>query len=44
MLELKPKVAKNLAGQLIARIIKPGAHAHIYLVSRESGNLFSFVI
>ena len=35
-------IVKHLAGQLVARRIKPGRLVLLYLVSWESGNLFVY--
>ena len=40
MLELRPKIVKYLAGELVARRMKPGMLVLLYLVSWELGNLF----
>ncbi len=37
-------IVKHLAGQLVARRIKPGVLVLLYLVSWDSENLFSLVI
>ncbi len=37
-------IVTYLAGQLVARRLKPGVLVHFYVVSWESGNLFSFVM
>ena len=40
MRELRPKIVKYLAGELVARRMKPGMLVLLYLVSWELGNLF----